>query len=198
NGTTPNRNLPDLAFHTQDPKQGGAKLLQMSVGLEGKQVRAQKPPEKFLTPGQDWKNFRRREGNVEEKSNRSVGKPIAQHLREQHQMVVVHPDEIIVVVALDDGFAEDVIRLHICVPTLGVKLQLGGEVVKNRPKGLIGIPFVETGCHIFGQVDGEAMLSLGPLVKNNATALLILVATMSGPTDPVPAALVEKGVHCAG
>jgi hypothetical protein len=64
----------------------------MSMGLKGKQVGPKKTIKKLFTPGEDRKDFGRREGNVEEETDGCIGQPVPQHLGKQHQVVVVYPD----------------------------------------------------------------------------------------------------------
>ena len=42
--------------------------------------------------GQNRKDFGGRKGNMEKETNGCVRQPVAQHLRKQNQMVIVHPD----------------------------------------------------------------------------------------------------------
>src|SRR5437762_2993748 len=51
NGTAPQGELRDLAFHAKDSEQRRPELLQMAVGLEGKQVCPDQSLEEFFTPG---------------------------------------------------------------------------------------------------------------------------------------------------
>ena len=51
NGTAPHGELGDLALHAKDPEQRRPELLQMAVGLEGKEVCPDQAFEQFFTPG---------------------------------------------------------------------------------------------------------------------------------------------------
>src|SRR5580700_3159348 len=51
NGAAAHCELGDLAFHAKDAEQRRPELLQMSVGLEGKQVCSDQSLEQFFTPG---------------------------------------------------------------------------------------------------------------------------------------------------
>ena len=64
--------------------------------VETEQVGAKQSIQHFLSPRQNSKDFRRRERDVEKESNARAGQPLAQQPREQHELVIVHPDGVVV------------------------------------------------------------------------------------------------------
>ena len=60
--------------------------------LEGNQIRGKEATQEALPDGEAAEDLRRRKGYVEEESNRGIGECLANHLRDQHQVVVVHPN----------------------------------------------------------------------------------------------------------
>src|SRR5205807_8129960 len=145
---TPDRNLLDLAFHTEDPKQGGAELLQRAVGLKNKQVSSQQTLKKLLTPRQNGKDFRGWEGNVQKETNSCVRQPLTKHLRKQYQMIIVHPDEVIRLITLHDCLGTNPICLNVGLPGLRLHSQLGRNRMKHLPPRLVAAAPVASSCHI--------------------------------------------------
>lgn len=58
----------------------------------------------------------------------------AEHLREEHQVVIMDPDEIAVLNVLDDGFGEKTVDFLVGGPGGLVKGDLTRMVVEKRPK----------------------------------------------------------------
>ena len=64
------------------------------------------------------KHFEGREGDVEEEADAGIGKPVADQLGEEEQLVVVDPDDVVGTSVLEDGVGEAL-----------VDAPVGGELV---------------------------------------------------------------------
>jgi hypothetical protein len=90
--------------------------------------------EKLIAHRQDSVNFTAGERRVQEESNLdillAVTDLLAQHLRQQHQVVVVDPDQIAVLNFFCDSLGEKPICFLVCLPGGLVKGDFTGVVVE--------------------------------------------------------------------
>src|SRR6266487_2737356 len=134
--------------------------------LKSQQVGAEKTLQNRFASGQDREYFSGRKRNVKKKADGRVAKLLPQHLREEHQMVIMDPNDIPGPVAFNDSGAENAICANVSVPALWVELQQRREVVKNRPQGLVSIAFVGILRHFAWQVNSDTVLRAFPVVEN--------------------------------
>jgi hypothetical protein len=59
---------------------------------------------------------------------------LAQHLRQQHEVIVMHPDQIAILDFLGNGLGEKAIGLLVCFPGGLVKCNLTWVIMKQRPE----------------------------------------------------------------
>ena len=85
---------------------------------------------------------------MEKKADGCVRQLSTEHLGKQHQLIVMHPNQIALLVAMHDCPAENTVRFNVCLPIFGIKFQLRRKVVKHRPKGLVGVAFIESFCNL--------------------------------------------------
>lgn len=62
---------------------------------------------------------------------------LAQHLRQQHEMVIMHPDQIAILDFLRDGLCEKAICLLVSFPGRFVEGDFAGVVVEQRPENRV-------------------------------------------------------------
>ena len=67
-------------------------------------------------------NFVAREGDVEEESDPGVWKLLAHHAGNEHEMVIVDPDQVSRLVFSDDRLREFTIDLLVSLPVVAVEL----------------------------------------------------------------------------
>jgi hypothetical protein len=107
------------------------------VCVEADQVTVQYTEENLVSDRKDAVDLGAGEGRVEEEANLDVllGVPdlLAQHLRHEHQVVVVDPDQVVVLDVLCDSLCEQAIGLHVTLPRRLVECDLTGVVVEERP-----------------------------------------------------------------
>lgn len=108
------------------------------VGMEPNQV-AMQDTEQQLVP--DWENsvdLAAREGRMEEEADLDILLAIAdlltQHLREEHQVIIMHPDQVAILNFLRNRFGEKTVGLLVCFPGGLVKGNLTGMVMEEGPE----------------------------------------------------------------
>lgn len=121
---------------------GLSEMASVVRSLEPDQVRTEYTSEQLASNGQTTEDFRRREGDVHKESDRCIGKFGAKHLREQHEMVVVYPDDIAVLVRRNDGVCKSLVDGDVLFVRCGLveQLRLGcvrNSIMKTGPKDLV-------------------------------------------------------------
>ena len=111
--------------------------------LEADQVGAEQALEDLAAPGQLLEQLGRREGDVQEEADVEVGPELAQHLRDELELVVVHPDGGALRRPVGGMGGEPPVDGDVGVPPLAVELRLRHRVVVERPEGGVGEPLVE-------------------------------------------------------
>ena len=61
-------------------------------GLEGNQIRGKNTTQEMLPNGEATEDLRRWEGHMEEEPDWSIWKCLANHLWDEHQMIIVNPN----------------------------------------------------------------------------------------------------------
>ena len=132
-----------LAGQADQAQEAGPEVLEVGVGLEGHEVRAQEAAQHLVAPGQDAQQLRGREGDVQEEPDARLGGDVAEHARQQHQVVVVDPHRVPGLQVLEDRVAEAPVRGHVGRPQLGVVVEARREGMEERPEGLVRVALVE-------------------------------------------------------
>ncbi len=128
-------------------------VLRAAGQLEADQVGAEQPLEDLAAPGQLLEELGRRERDVQEEADVEVGAQLAEHLRHQLQLVVVHPDGRALGRPVGGVLGEAPVHRDVRVPPLPVELRLGDDVVVERPQGGVGEALVEALDLLLGQRD---------------------------------------------
>lgn len=104
------------------------------IGVEANQVAMQNSQEELIANGENAIDLATREGSVQEETNLDVllgfTDLFAQHLREQHEVVVVDPDQIPILYFLGDGFGEKPVGFLVGLPCRFVEGNFTGVVVE--------------------------------------------------------------------
>jgi hypothetical protein len=94
--------------------------------------------QKLLSYGQDAVDLAAGEGRVKEEADLDsalgLGDLLAQHLRQQHQVVVVYPNKVSVLHILDDFLGKEPIDLAVGRPGRLIERDLAGVVVEKGPE----------------------------------------------------------------
>jgi hypothetical protein len=98
---------------------------------------------------------RSRSGRVRKSSSEEpypgVRQALAQHLRQEQELVIVHPDQVIGLVVLGDDVGESLVHLNVGVPVAYVERHLIQEIMEEGPEDPIGEPLVVAGYLIGGE-----------------------------------------------
>ena len=109
-------------------------MTRVVVGVESNKIAMQDTQEKLIAHGQNPVDLTTGERRVQEESDLDILLTVAdlltQHLRQQHQMVVVDPDQIAVLDFLCNSLGEKTVCLLVCLPGGLVKSNLTGVVVE--------------------------------------------------------------------
>ena len=168
----------------------------VAKGVEPDLVAAQDAVQNLLAPGQDPKDLVAGEGDVQKETDRDVGKLITDHLRQQHQLVVVDPHHVVLPQVLLRFLEELVVHLLVGVPHIVVVGGVLGEVVEVGPDGLVGEAFVVEVDLPLGQKDGgEALLGQ---VGTDGFFLPLVGDVLPRPTDPELIVAFVEGVEARG
>lgn len=104
------------------------------IGMESNKIAMQDTQEKLVAHRQNPVDLTAGEGRMQEKADLdillAVTDLLAQHLRQQHQMVVMHPDQITVLNLLGDSLCEKTVRFFVCLPGGLVEGDFTGVVVE--------------------------------------------------------------------
>lgn len=108
------------------------------VGVETNQIAMQHAQEKLVPDRQNTIDLTAGERSVQEEANLdillTVANLLAQHLGQQHEVIIMHPDQITVLDLLRNRLGEQPIRLLVCFPCGLVECDLTGVVVEQRPE----------------------------------------------------------------
>ncbi len=128
-------------------------VLRAAGQLEADQVGAEQALEDLPPPRQLLEELGRRERDVQEEPDVEVGSQLAEHLRHQLQLVVVHPDGRALGRPVGGVVGEAPVHRDVRLPPLAVELRLGDDVVVERPEGRVGEALVEPLDLLLGQRD---------------------------------------------
>ena len=120
-------------------------VLGAAAELEADEVGAEEAAQDLVAPGQLDEQLGGREGDVQEEADEEVGALLAQHLRHELQLVVLHPDRGALLGHRRRAVREALVDLHVRVPPLPAELGRHDHVVVERPQGAVGEPLVVVG-----------------------------------------------------
>ena len=130
-------------LQAQNPGSRTQKVAHVSEGVESDQVSSEHPLEQSDPPGKRTKDLVGGEGDVKEKPNRKIGKYFSQHPWDQHQLVVVDPDNVSFLQSFSNYFAEFRIDRQVRFPKFITIRSVLREVVEMGPNGFVAKPFVK-------------------------------------------------------
>lgn len=116
-------------------------MARIVVRVESNEIAVEDTEQNLVTDGQDSVDLGAREGRVQEEANLDilfrVAKLFSQHRRHEHQVVVVHPDHVIVLYVLCNSLCKQTVGFGVCVPGRLVEGDLTRVVVEERPHNLV-------------------------------------------------------------
>ena len=126
-------------LHPQGPAYGPEEVLRVVERVEPGQVRAQDAPHEGLPPrpGHQPKDLEGWKRDVQEEPDVGVREPLADHARQQHQVVVVDPDQIGRPKHLGHLFEKQLMGLVVGLEVRRVEVGQQGKVVEQRPDHVV-------------------------------------------------------------
>jgi hypothetical protein len=109
-----------------------AQQIDVTTYLEADKVGSEHALEDFVASGEAAEDLRAGEGSVQEEADRCFGLSFANHLGDQEEMVVVHPDEVTGTVDLCDASGEDLVDVLVGFPRLVGGGVFGGDVLPEE------------------------------------------------------------------
>jgi len=106
--------------------------------MESDKVAVKKSSKECFSDRQDPVNFTTGEWCMEEEANLDIlfrfTDLLTEHLREEHQMVVMNPNKVTILHVLDNGLGEEAVDFLICGPGGLVECDLTRVVMEKRPE----------------------------------------------------------------
>ena len=161
------------------------------VGLEADQVVMDEAAEDLLVVGHRRQDVGRRAGNVEEEADRVDAAARPEFAGERHQMIVVHPDDVVVLDDRVELIGEQAVDAHVAA-LVGARIFLQVDpVVQDRPQHPVGeavVIFLVVGL---GEVDDGVV---DPAAFEAARRGRFLVADVAAPAEPDADAIAQRGL----
>jgi hypothetical protein len=121
-------------------------VLAVAICVEGDDVRAQQSAQDLLAPREPREQLRRRPRYVQEESDRCIGAAATQHLREEHQVIVLNPQQSVRRAAQTQPCRlprEPLVDDPVVLPPRSIEGGGLDEIVEQRPDRAIGEAVVE-------------------------------------------------------
>src|SRR6059058_2167106 len=177
----------------EDAQQRRGEVAHVRRGVEADQVGAEHALEQPLAVGQRAEDLRPREGDVQEEADARPGHQLAHELRHEHQVVVVHPDEVARPVVGGDYLCEAPVRTFIRAPVPHVQGHLVDQVVEEGPENPVRVALVEA-LHVAGIEPHGNGAVVRQLARDPSALVLAQRLRRARPSDPEAAqALVWAG-----
>ena len=126
------------SLHLQDSRTRRQKVSRIIIGMEANQITGQNTSQQLLSHRQDSVYLGRWERSVKEETDLDVllgvANLLAEHLWEQHEMVIVHPDHVAVLHVFDHGLGKEAVDLAVGGPGGLVERDFSWVVVEEWPE----------------------------------------------------------------
>ena len=108
------------------------------VGMEADEVGSQHAADDLVAPRQRAERLVVGEGDVQEEPDGRIRQRLAQHRRQQHEVVVLDPQRVARARFCQCYLAESFVHAPVCLPFFLVEAGELGEPVEQRPDGRVG------------------------------------------------------------
>ena len=159
----------------------------MELRVEAEDAAAEQAVEQLVAPRADGERLRVRPGNVPERDDRRVRQPLADHPRQQREVVVLHQHDRVVGLRLgDDGVGEARVDLAVVLPVGRAERRPHVRDVAERPQALVGEAVVVAGLLLPREPDAA---DAGTPACSGGTATRSWRSTVSRSAEPLPWAI---------
>jgi hypothetical protein len=163
------------------PAAGAQEVVRVGRPLESDEVGAEQPVEDLTAPGELREQLVGRERDVVEEADPQVRSNVAEQLRHQLELVVLHPDGRAGGCLGGGDVREPPVDVHVAVPPAAVVDRRGDDVVVERPQRAVRHALVVVRDLPAGQRDGDEV-HVGGVERRRRLPL--------GPGPPDPRATV--------
>ena len=139
---SPTRTVAPRVGQAGRPAAGPQEVRGVGPALEAQQVRAEQAVDDLTAPRQLGEDLVAGERDVVEEADPDVAALLADHLRDQLELVVVHPDRRPGRRLVHGGLRERPVDRHVGVPPPAMELGRGDDVVIQRPQRRVAEPLV--------------------------------------------------------
>ena len=141
--------------------------------------------------GHRRQDVRRRAGNVEEEADRIDAAARPEFAGQRHQVIVVHPDDVVVLDDRVELIGEQAVDAHVAA-LVGARIFLQVDpIVQDRPQHPVGeavVIFLVVGL---GEVDDGVF---DPAASEAARRRRLAVADVAAPAEPDADAIAQRGL----
>jgi hypothetical protein len=134
---------------------------------------------------------------VKEERDPGVRRSVPKELRQQHQVIVVDPNQIARLEVVHHRVAESLVGSHVRIPVGSIELEPGRELVEQRPQRLVGVALVEAVEDLGREIHTDAVMVTQPRGQRRLVAVVVLHGSLSRPADPQPVHLAHHGAEGA-
>src|SRR5574344_2410340 len=131
-----------LYLQLQPPGYGIRKMPHVIGGMETYQVGTEQPSEQLITFRQHFEQLIRWERHMMKVSNPDFAYPVSKHLGQQHQLIILHPDQIPRPDYLLCRLKKQLINLLVYNPVSLIVLHEREKIVEQRPQNTVRITLV--------------------------------------------------------
>src|SRR5579859_3915495 len=117
-GVTVSGNLSKLSLDPQQPPDGATEMSEIIEGVKADPICAEHPRNQFATARMESENLRSRKRCVQKETDLEIWRLRAQREGEQHQLIVMHPDQVAILRCLQHFIGKSLINLLIILPPL--------------------------------------------------------------------------------
>jgi hypothetical protein len=168
----------------EDAKQATKKVLHVVVGVKADEIGAQQAIQDKSAPWcrKEAEQLVSREWNMEKESNGCIRDSLAEIPRQEHQMIIMDPDDVPWPCDFNKRFTEGMVDLLILLPVIGSENCQLGKVVEEWPDGFVAESLIEVFYIFLGEKDGVAMMVIERQLFD--IFLELIGDRASGPTHP--------------
>ena len=163
--------------------QTGCEIGPVVIALESDHVELEQGLQDRFLPRQLFEYVGTRKRGVQEEPHGSANPGLPHGFGGEHEVIVMHPDKVVVGGGLRDNPSKLTIHLLIDFPILGVEIAARRHVVKQRPDDFVGEAGIELRDLFFGQRDRAQ--GVGAVLGGFRQERLDMLGRGSaGPADP--------------
>ena len=129
---------------------------------------------------------------MQEEADLQLRHPLVQHLRHEHELVIVHPDEVARFRHLEHLVGEALVDVAVVIPPRGVVAHVVRHVMQQRPDARVREAFVMTRDFFFAEEDRDAAVLARRGRRSTSCCRAGSVDRAAGPADPLQVVLFRR------